>query len=36
MTLEASADLYGNAFLRSDAPDHRLPRPGCLPPTPCG
>src|SRR3954469_16475582 len=28
MTLEISADLYGNAFLRSDAPDHRLPQTG--------
>ena len=25
MTLEIPAELYGNAFLRSDAPDHRLP-----------
>ena len=28
MTLEIPADLYGNAFLRSDAPDHRLPQVG--------
>src|SRR4051812_28755424 len=28
MTLEISADLYGNAFLRSDAPDHKLPQAG--------
>jgi glutamate decarboxylase len=28
MTLAPSADLYGNAFLRSDAPDHRLPDAG--------
>jgi glutamate decarboxylase len=28
MTLELPADLYGNAFLRSDAPDHRLPQGG--------
>src|SRR6201995_2959234 len=31
MTLEASPHLYGNAFLRSDAPDHRLP-PSGMPP----
>src|SRR3954452_4072377 len=28
MTLEISTELYGNAFLRSDAPDHRLPQVG--------
>src|SRR3954453_19788684 len=28
MTLEISAELYGNAFLRSEAPDHRLPQAG--------
>jgi glutamate decarboxylase len=28
MTLEMPADFYGNAFLRSDAPDHRLPQGG--------
>lgn len=28
MTLEIPAELYGNAFLRSDAPDHRLPEVG--------
>jgi glutamate decarboxylase len=28
MTLEIPTELYGNAFLRSDAPDHRLPQSG--------
>jgi glutamate decarboxylase len=28
MTLELPADLYGNAFLRSDAPDNKLPQSG--------
>ena len=28
MTLEIPPELYGNAFLRSDAPDHRLPQVG--------
>src|SRR4051794_36598078 len=28
MTLEIPTELYGNAFLRSDAPDHRLPDVG--------
>jgi glutamate decarboxylase len=28
MTLEISAELYGNAFLRSEAPDNRLPQAG--------
>src|SRR4051794_32047778 len=31
MTLEMSADPYGNAFLRGDAPDHRLPQVGMPP-----
>src|SRR3954452_7048621 len=31
MTLAPSADLYGNAFLRNDAPDHRLPQTGMPP-----
>jgi glutamate decarboxylase len=31
MTLEMPADLYGNAFLRSDAPDHQLPQAGMSP-----
>jgi glutamate decarboxylase len=28
MTLEMPAELYGNAFLSSEAPDHRLPQSG--------
>ena len=28
MTLEIPGELYGNQFLRSDAPDHRLPQSG--------
>src|SRR4051812_35204326 len=28
MTLEIPPELYGNAFLRTDAPDHRLPEVG--------
>jgi glutamate decarboxylase len=28
MTLEIPTELYGNAFLRTDAPDHRLPQVG--------
>jgi glutamate decarboxylase len=28
MTLEIAGELYGNQFLRSDAPDHRLPQSG--------
>src|ERR1700709_1091056 len=31
MTLEIPSELYGNAFLRSDAPDHRLPQVGMPP-----
>jgi glutamate decarboxylase len=31
MTLEIPTDLYGNAFLSSDAPDHRLPQVGMPP-----